>query len=145
VQEALQLSLAVTPASAHPLFLILGIEFIQLMKNGSRAPLQDGAFNAMAIVKVDGGVSKESSTDETPVTEREETAFPSTTVPTEALEEVYQFSDDAVNGFEPATSVSHAPAANWSYSVSPFESIACSFHRRPSHPYAYTDGSPATA
>ena len=54
-QAALQLSQAVAPASASPLFLVLGIEFLQLV-NGVQYPLKNGAFNAMAIVKVDGGV-----------------------------------------------------------------------------------------
>ena len=53
--EPLQLSQAVTPGSAHPLFLALGIEFLQVINNVQK-PLNNGAFNAMAIVQVDGGV-----------------------------------------------------------------------------------------
>jgi hypothetical protein len=44
---------AVTPNSAHPLFLVLGIEFYQEV-NGIKYPLKNGAFNALAIVKVLG-------------------------------------------------------------------------------------------
>jgi hypothetical protein len=46
---------AVTAGSAHPLFLALGIEFYQDV-NGQKYPLKNGAFNALALVKVDGGV-----------------------------------------------------------------------------------------
>jgi hypothetical protein len=45
---------AVTPASTHPLFLVLGIEFYQLV-NADMYPLKTGAFNALALVKVNGG------------------------------------------------------------------------------------------
>jgi len=44
---------AVTANSAHPLFLALGIEFYQEV-NGVKYPLKNGAFNALALVKVDG-------------------------------------------------------------------------------------------
>ena len=54
-QGPLQLSQTVAPGSVNPLFLILGVEFLQLV-NGAQYPLKNGAFNAMAIVKVDGGV-----------------------------------------------------------------------------------------
>ncbi len=46
---------AVTPASTKPLFLALGIEFYQEV-NGQMYPLKNGAFNPLAVVKVDGGV-----------------------------------------------------------------------------------------
>jgi hypothetical protein len=46
---------AVTPASTKPLFLALGIEFYQEV-NGAMYPLKNGAFNPLAVVKVDGGV-----------------------------------------------------------------------------------------
>ncbi len=46
---------AVTPASTKPLFLALGIEFYQEI-NGQMYPLKNGAFNPLAIVKVDSGV-----------------------------------------------------------------------------------------
>jgi len=54
LQEALQLSHAVPAASASPLFLVFGIEFLQFV-NGVQYPLKNGTFNAMAIVKADGG------------------------------------------------------------------------------------------
>ena len=46
---------AVTPASTKPLFLALGVEFYQEV-NGAMYPLKNGAFNPLAVVKVDGGV-----------------------------------------------------------------------------------------
>ena len=46
---------AVTAASTKPLFLALGIEFYQEV-NGAMYPLKNGAFNPLAIVKVDSGV-----------------------------------------------------------------------------------------
>ena len=46
---------AVTPASTKPLFLALGVEFYQEI-NGQMYPLKNGAFNPLAIVKVDSGV-----------------------------------------------------------------------------------------
>ena len=49
----INLANAVTAASAHPLFLALGIEFYQEV-NGLMYPLKNGAFNALALVKVDG-------------------------------------------------------------------------------------------
>jgi hypothetical protein len=51
----INLSNAVTANSAHPLFLVLGIEFYQQV-NGQMYPLKNGAFNALNVVKVDGGV-----------------------------------------------------------------------------------------
>lgn len=45
----------VTPASTHPIFLVLGIEFYQQV-NGAFYSLKNGAFNALSIVKIDGGV-----------------------------------------------------------------------------------------
>ncbi len=44
---------AVSAASTHPLFLVLGIEFYQEV-NGQMYPLKNGAFNPLAIVKVSG-------------------------------------------------------------------------------------------
>lgn len=52
---ALNLSNNVTPASTKPLFLVLGVEFYQEV-NAQMYPLKNGAFNALALVKVDGGV-----------------------------------------------------------------------------------------
>ncbi|MBB1285240.1 hypothetical protein HRH25_12720 [Flavisolibacter sp. BT320] len=49
----LNLSNSVTANSTHPLFLVLGIEFYQDV-NGQKYPLKNGAFNALAIVKVSG-------------------------------------------------------------------------------------------
>jgi hypothetical protein len=43
---------AVTANSTKPLFLLVGIQFFQEV-NGSKYPLKNGAFNALAIVKVD--------------------------------------------------------------------------------------------
>ena len=45
----------VTPASTKPLFLALGIEFYQEV-NGQMYSLKNGAYNPLALVKVDGGV-----------------------------------------------------------------------------------------
>ena len=44
---------AVTPGSVHPLFILLGIEFLQEL-NGAMYPLKDQTFNALAIIKVSG-------------------------------------------------------------------------------------------
>ena len=43
----------VTPASAKPLFLALGIEFYQEV-NGQMYPLKNGAYNPLALVTVSG-------------------------------------------------------------------------------------------
>lgn len=43
----------VTPNSTHPLFVLVGIQFYQQV-NGAMYPLRNGAFNALAIVKVAG-------------------------------------------------------------------------------------------
>jgi hypothetical protein len=51
----INLSNAVTANSTKPLFLVLGIEFYQQV-NGQMYPLKNGAFNALNVVKVDGGV-----------------------------------------------------------------------------------------
>ncbi len=47
------LSNAITPASTHPLFLLLGVQFYQFV-NGINYPLKNGAFNALQIVEVRG-------------------------------------------------------------------------------------------
>lgn len=52
--SVIALNNAVTANSTHPLFLILGVEFYQEV-NGDMYPLKNGAYNALAIVKVDGG------------------------------------------------------------------------------------------
>jgi hypothetical protein len=44
----------VTPNSTKPLFLVLGIEFFQLV-NGNMYSLTNGAFNALSLVEVSGG------------------------------------------------------------------------------------------
>lgn len=49
------LSVSLTPDSTKPLFLALGIEFLQLV-NTKYYPLKNGAFNACSLIKVDGGV-----------------------------------------------------------------------------------------
>ena len=46
---------AVTANSTKPLFLALGVEFYQEV-NGAMYPLKNGAFNPLALVKVDSGV-----------------------------------------------------------------------------------------
>jgi len=43
----------VTANSTHPLFLAFGIEFYQDV-NGVKYPLKNGAYNALALVKVAG-------------------------------------------------------------------------------------------
>ena len=50
---SLNLSNAVTANSTHPLFMALGIEFYQEI-NGVKYTLKNGAFNALALVKVLG-------------------------------------------------------------------------------------------
>lgn len=49
---AIQLQHHVTANSTKPLFLVLGIEFYQEV-NGNLYSLKNGAFNALALVKVD--------------------------------------------------------------------------------------------
>ena len=49
----INLANAVTANSIHPLFLALGIEFYQQV-NGQMYPLKNGAYNALALVKVSG-------------------------------------------------------------------------------------------
>jgi hypothetical protein len=43
---------SLTANSTHPLFVLVGIQFFQEI-NGSKYPLKNGAFNSLAIVKVD--------------------------------------------------------------------------------------------
>ncbi len=50
----LNMSHQVTANSTKPLFLVLGIEFYQEV-NGNEYSLKNGAFNALALVKVSGG------------------------------------------------------------------------------------------
>jgi len=54
-EPAVALSNAVTPASTKPLFLVFGLEFYQQV-NGQMYPLKNGAYNALSLVDVDGGV-----------------------------------------------------------------------------------------
>lgn len=49
----LSLSNSVTANSTAPLFVVLGVEFYQEV-NSQMYPLKNGAFNALAIVKVSG-------------------------------------------------------------------------------------------
>ena len=49
----INLANSVAANSEHPLFLALGIEFYQQV-NGNMYPLKNGAFNALALVKVSG-------------------------------------------------------------------------------------------
>jgi hypothetical protein len=50
----LDLPLQLPPASTHPLFVILNLEFVQEL-NTIMYALKNGAYNACTIVKVDGG------------------------------------------------------------------------------------------
>jgi hypothetical protein len=50
---AITLTNNLTANSTHPLFLLLGIQFYQLV-NGVEYPLNNGAFNALRMVKVSG-------------------------------------------------------------------------------------------
>lgn len=52
VTNVLNLSAPLPAASTHPLFLAIGVEFLQAV-NSNYYPLKNGAFNAMALVKVD--------------------------------------------------------------------------------------------
>ncbi|MEP7375870.1 MAG: hypothetical protein ABI675_20915 [Chitinophagaceae bacterium] len=52
--DAINLENTVTANSPDPLFLALGIEFYQEVNN-HMYPLKNGAFNALSLVKVDGG------------------------------------------------------------------------------------------
>ena len=45
----------VTPASVHPIFVLLGIEFFQEV-NGKFYPMRNGGYNALSIINVNGGV-----------------------------------------------------------------------------------------
>lgn len=54
--DANSLSNALTAASTLPLFLVFGLEFYQEV-NGEFYPLNSGAFNALAIVAVDGSAA----------------------------------------------------------------------------------------
>ncbi len=50
---SISLSVNATPASTHPLFLALVIEFLQEV-NGINYQLKNGSFNAMALIKIEG-------------------------------------------------------------------------------------------
>lgn len=52
---AITLSQGLPANSPHPLFLAFGIAFYQEV-NGIQYPMKNGAYNAMALVKIDGGV-----------------------------------------------------------------------------------------
>jgi hypothetical protein len=45
---------AINPGTTVPIFLVMGIEFLQEV-NGAFYPLKNGAYNALALVAVDGG------------------------------------------------------------------------------------------
>lgn len=51
---ALALENLVTPGTQNPLFLLFGIEFLQLV-NGQYYPLNNGAYNALSLVAVNSG------------------------------------------------------------------------------------------
>ncbi len=50
---ALELKVTLALTGAHPIFLVLGVEFSQLV-NGSLYSLRNGAFNALSMVEVSG-------------------------------------------------------------------------------------------
>ncbi len=52
-QPATSINMALAPASTHPLFLLLGIQFYQLV-NGQQYPLINGSFNALQLIRVEG-------------------------------------------------------------------------------------------
>jgi len=52
-QAAITLTNNLTPNSTKPLFLVLGIEFYQ-DTNGIKYPLNNGGYNALGLVKIDG-------------------------------------------------------------------------------------------
>lgn len=53
--DAQELSVTLPANSKHPLFLAMGIAYYQ-ESNGGKYPINNGAFNALKIVRVDGGV-----------------------------------------------------------------------------------------
>ncbi|MBO9565368.1 MAG: hypothetical protein J7621_21505 [Niastella sp.] len=55
---ALTLTAQVTAQSQLPLFLVMGVQFIQVV-NGKVYPLKNGAFNPLTIVKIDAPLSEE--------------------------------------------------------------------------------------
>ncbi|MGV3528066.1 MAG: hypothetical protein ACO1OO_04155 [Flavisolibacter sp.] len=50
--DPVSLDLTLPAGSTQPLFLVVGVEFLQMV-NGNQYPLKNGAFNALGIVKVD--------------------------------------------------------------------------------------------
>jgi hypothetical protein len=54
-QAAIQLANPLPANSTRPLLLAFGVEFYQLV-NGNKYPLNNGSFNALALVAVNGGV-----------------------------------------------------------------------------------------
>jgi hypothetical protein len=55
ITDVINLENTVPPNSTKPLFLALGVEYYQQV-NGQMYPLKNGAYNPLALVKVDGGV-----------------------------------------------------------------------------------------
>jgi hypothetical protein len=55
ITDVITLENSVPPNSTKPLFLALGVEYYQEV-NGQMYPLKNGAYNPLALVKVDGGV-----------------------------------------------------------------------------------------
>lgn len=51
--EAFSLRNSITPNSTSPLFLLLGIQFFQLV-NGVQYSLKDGSYNALSVISVSG-------------------------------------------------------------------------------------------
>ena len=52
---AQDLALPLTASSTHPIIMVLGVEFYQDV-NGKKYPLNNGAYNGLAVVAVDSGV-----------------------------------------------------------------------------------------
>ncbi len=53
--EEIKLTLTIKGGSTHPVFILLGVEYMQEV-NGKMYPLKNGAFNACSITKVDSPV-----------------------------------------------------------------------------------------
>ncbi len=52
--EATVLDITLPEATTAPLFLVFGIDFLQEVKNGKVFPLQNGLFNVLMIMEVNG-------------------------------------------------------------------------------------------
>lgn len=61
-QAPLRLTHTLPPASRDPVFLVLGIAFLRMV-NGTPHPVENAAYNAMAIVKTDA-IKRDDSTED---------------------------------------------------------------------------------